>query len=254
MKSNATIRCLLRRRSSRSKACETCNLHGESHVQVACRLRISTRGTSQSLAYFVAVTMLRTSTHSDGPQCPGLRLRRWATLAATGRDVGSTSVGVPRRRSLPARHRRRARRLPTEPLSDSRQYESGGGDSRGKPDSATKPARPCRSIVDSRRMRDGTMIAIQRSGRVARASVGTMRPRSRSRERAARIARHDDGRYSFTCGPAPSATCAVRPRPVATSIHRSGLDQRPGQPVDNVGMTLSTGRAGVSDRRATVPR
>src|SRR4051794_26855674 len=61
-----------RRWSGRSGACETCNLHGASLVQVACRLRLSTYLHSESLRYFKVVSGTQTSTHSDGQQPPHL--------------------------------------------------------------------------------------------------------------------------------------------------------------------------------------
>src|SRR5882724_11149630 len=72
MKSSATIKRLPRRWSSRSRRYETCNLHGEPHEQVACRLRYSTSVHSQSLRYFSTMTNTQTSTHSDDPLHPYL--------------------------------------------------------------------------------------------------------------------------------------------------------------------------------------
>jgi hypothetical protein len=68
MKYRETIKSEPRRRSRRSNRCETCNLHGEPHVQVACWLRYSTGHSSESPSYFNAVTTMQTSTHSDDPQ------------------------------------------------------------------------------------------------------------------------------------------------------------------------------------------
>ena len=67
MKSSARIIRLPRRWSGRSRRCETCNLHGEPRVQVACQLRFSTSAHSQSLRYFSTMTNTQTSTHSDDP-------------------------------------------------------------------------------------------------------------------------------------------------------------------------------------------
>jgi hypothetical protein len=81
MKTSATIRTELRRWSCRSRGFETCNLHGEPRVQVACQLPISSCGHSESLAYFKAVTTTQTSTHSDD------RMRSTCTETLTVRKI-----------------------------------------------------------------------------------------------------------------------------------------------------------------------
>ena len=123
MKSSATIKRLPRRWSSRLRPCETCNLHGEPHVQVACRLHYSTSVHSQSLRYFNTMTNTQTSTHSDDRLRPHLHevsSRRPRQAPAPTVPPANPTTRQPHRARPPPDPRKIAIRRPTPQLSDFR--------------------------------------------------------------------------------------------------------------------------------------
>lgn len=117
MKTSATTRTEPRRWSRRSRAYETCNLHGEPRVQVACQPRISTRRHSESLPYFRVVTTAQTSTHNSLGTAHHLRIEHRPT--PTSRKLGA--LPSRRRRSTVAIPARTQRRSPPTPLPLSQQ-------------------------------------------------------------------------------------------------------------------------------------